>query len=483
MRMKTHRMMFGLVAAGCALGMVLSPRAAAQAIEPVQAPQTTAVSPADFQKLQDAVQKLSEQVQSLQQANTTQQQTHQDDIQQIKQLQDKLDQTSQTAQDAEQKSTVAAQAQPQAQPLPRVPLDEATVNHSFQMLGDAEFQFAKADNQHGAFMLADFAPIFLYRGGDNILFEAGFDFILQNNGGTPGTSTDSLGDTTATSNSAGYTTTVNLSFAQLDYVANDYATLCAGNLLLPLGTYSERSAGWLNKFPDQPLARDLVPGTGVGAEVRGAVPLGNDGKFINYAVYGVNGPGSADGTGNASQLDIAGGNVGFRSDGVVANLHGNPSGGGRLGLFLPFAKPHTDLELGISGQSGEWDNAGNRQWTAGVLDAALHLGSSIEVKGEYLRSWYGSDDLGLIKTNGWWVQASYKLAGLNLDLPVINNLELLGRYDSLNDGLGIATQRESVGYAYYLTSALLFEGDYEFQHSSDPTQPTGNVIFQLSYGF
>ena len=38
------------------------------------------------------------------------------------------------------------------------------------------------------------------------------------------------------------TTTLDLSFAQLDYVMNDYLTLCAGNLLLPLGTYTERGA-------------------------------------------------------------------------------------------------------------------------------------------------------------------------------------------------------------------------------------------------
>ena len=48
------------------------------------------------------------------------------------------------------------------------------------ILGDAEFQYAKASGQHGAFLLADFAPIFLYRGGDNILFEAGFDTTSQN---------------------------------------------------------------------------------------------------------------------------------------------------------------------------------------------------------------------------------------------------------------------------------------------------------------
>ncbi len=176
----------------------------------------------------------------------------------------------------------------------------------------------------------------------------------------------------------------------------------------------------------------LIPDSGVGAELRGAVPLGDNGMFVNYSVYGVNGPSSADGTGDAGALDLAG-NVGVRSDGVAANLHGDPSGGARLGVFLPFSyKPHYDLELGISGQSGEWDDAGTHLWSAGVFDAALHLGPNFEAKGEYILTRFGSDDLGLIHQQGWFVQAGYKLAGLNLELPVINDVEFVGRYDSLH---------------------------------------------------
>ena len=448
--------MFGLVPAICVLGVVLPLRATAQ------------VSEADFNALKEAVQKLSEQVQSLQQTNIIEQQTHEKDVEQLQQLQEKLAETQQIATNAEQKSIEAAQAQPQS----RAPIDEATVNHNFQILGDAEFQYVKSSGQHGAFSLADFAPIFLYRGGDNILFEAGFDTTIQNN--SPG--------------SPGYTTTFNLSFAQLDYVMNDYMTLCAGELLLPLGTYSERGAGWLNKIPDDPLAVDaLLPGSGVGAELRGGIPVGDAGKFINYSVYGVNGPSSADGTGFAEALDL-GGNVGVRSDDVVANLHGHPSGGGRLGIFMPF-KPHYDLELGVSGQSGEWDNAGNHLWTAGVFDAALHLGASFEAKGEYILTRYGSDDLGQSGQQGWYAQVGYKLAGLNLEFPVINNVELVGRYDSLHNAYDSAdnafdfnTQRYTAGFIYYITNTLLFEGDYEFVHSTDPSQ-LDQLILQLSYGF
>ncbi len=230
------------------------------------------------------------------------------------------------------------------------------------------------------------------------------------------------------------------------------------------------------------MTRDLVPGAGVGVELLGADIGWGEVKWDSELFGGwVNGPSSADGTGNAGALDL-GGNVGLRSDNAVANLHGTPTGGGRLGLFLPY-KPHYDLELGISGQTGQWDNAGNHVWTAGVFDASLHLGPCFEAKGEYIKTRYGSDDLGLIRPQGWWVQAGYKLAGLNLELPGINNLELVGRYDSLQDGMGIKNDRFSVGYIYYLTNTLLFEGDYEFLHSNDPTQPDSQLILQLSYGF
>lgn len=455
MKMKRGNWIYGVLGAGCAASLMFPLGASAE------------VSDADFKALQDAVKKLSDQVQSMQQTNALQEKLHEEDVQKINDLQDKLSQTQKAATAAEQK-TAAVVGQAQAQPVLGPPIDEATVNHNFMMLGDAEFQWARVQGEHPGFLLADFAPIFLYRGGDNVLFEAGFDTTLANNA----------------PNSPGYTTTFNLSFAQLDYVINDYMTLAVGQLLLPLGTYSQRGAGWLNKIPDDPLAVDaLLPGTGVGAQLLGAVPIGTEGKFLNYAVYGVNGPSSADGTGNAGALDL-GGNVGVRSDGVVANLHANPSGGGRVGLFMPFA-PHYDFEAGVSGQSGEWDNQGTHLWTAGVLDAALHLGSPFEAKGEFIFTRYGSDDLGLVKQWGYYGQVGYKLAGLNIEAPLINNIELVGRYDDLHDGNGadLHTRRFTMGYVYYITSTFLFEGDYEIFRSNDPAQPHNQLTFQLSYGF
>jgi hypothetical protein len=163
-------------------------------------------------------------------------------------------------------------------------------------------------------------------------------------------------------------------------------------------------------------------------------------------------------------------------------LHNNPSGGARVAWFVPF-KPRYDLEVGLSAQAGEWDDAGNHLWSAGVIDAALHLGPNFEAKGEYIVSRFGSDDMGQVRQDGWFVQAGYKLAGLNLELPGINNVELVGRYDALHDGLGTTTDRYTAGFIYYATTALLFEGDYEFINSTDITQPSNQLILQISYGF
>ena len=463
--MKIHTRFCGILAAGCALGVALTPRAAA-------------VTDEEFNTWKTMVQQLVEKVQKLEGVHDQDQKTHEQDQQQIQQLKDQLGVTQKTATDAQQKAEAAAQVQP-TRPMP----GEGNATHNFTMVGDAEIQFGKTDGQHSGFAMADFAPIFLFRARDNVLFEAGFDIKLQNSAVPLANTGTGNGDAT---------TTFDMSFAQLDYMVNKYVTFVGGDMLLPLGTYTERTAGWLNKLPDDPLPRGVLPSSGVGVQLRGAVPVGDAGQSISYAAYGVNGPYSVDGSGNSTTLDPfnnpisnfgLGGNVGFDSNGnSIGNLHGAPSGGGRIGWFVPW-KAHYDLELGLSGQSGTWDNAGSQSWSAGVVDAALHVSPYFEAKGEYIYSWLDTVDQGTVHPNGWWVQAGYKLAGLNLELPLINNVELVGRYDTIHDGFGMKMDRWTVGYVYYFSNTLLFEGDYEFVHSGDPTQAHNVLVFQVGYGF
>jgi hypothetical protein len=468
MVLKIRVKILGIVTSICVVELMLSSQALAE------------VTDEAFNQLKTMVEQLNDKVEGLEKTHEQDQKTHEEDQEKIRELQSQVAKTEKTDGTGESKAVVTAQggeskAEVTAQPGPITQAPSGPLaTHDFMIVGDAEVQFGKTHGEHSAFTLADFAPIFLFRASDNILFEAGVDITLQNNA----------------PNGGGATTTFDLSFAQLDYLYNDYVTIVAGFMVLPLGTYSERAAGWLNKIPDDPLARDFLPGSAVGVQLRGAIPVGHSGASITYSAFGTNGPGSIDGSGNADQLDL-GGNVGIKSDGNTGNLHSNPSGGGRLAVFYPF-KAHYDVELGVSGQSGEWDNAGNRNWSAFVVDGAIHVSPFFEVKGEYINTWYGTDDMGTIHPYGGWVQAGYKLAGFNseVELPLIklSNIELVGRYDYANDGmkhgLGTHTNRETAGFVYYLTNTLWFEGDYEWLQSEGPNAlPARDFIFQLSYGF
>ena len=439
--MKTRPDVLSLVTAICAVGSAL--------------PASAQISEDEFKALKETVLRQGQRLEQLEKDHQKDQQIHEQDLQQIHTFQQQLGDAQLAVTNVVQRLDTAAQVQP-VHPVPPGP----AATHNFTMVGDAEVQFGKVDGSHSAFGLADFAPIFLYRAGNDVLFEAGFDVRLQNNAPS----------------GSGATTTVDLSFAQLDYLLNDYLTLVGGYMVLPLGTYTERSAGWLNKIPDDPLPRGMLPSNGAGFQLRGALPVGQTGQSLTYSVFGVNGPGSVDGSGTSTNLDL-GGNVGFDSNGNRSNLHGAPSGGGRIGWFMPF-KPHYDLELGVSGMAGPWDNAGDQLWSALVLDAAVHISPAFEVKGEYINSWYDTTDVGTVHPHGWWVQPAYKLSGLNLDLPYINNVELVGRYDTMKDGLGSKTDRWTLGFVYYFSSTLLFEGDYEFVHGDHD-----QFVFQLSYGF
>ena len=332
--MKIRSQIFGVLAAGCVMGIALPPRAAAE------------VSDEDFNALKDAVRQLSEKVQKLEQTHEEDQKVHEQDQQKIQQLQQQVGETQKAATEAQQEAGTAAQMkrkinqleeqvgkrkrplqrrkgkpkrQPKCNRLPRYPAEPSRRTTS-RWSETRRSNSARSTGQHSAFTLADFAPIFLFRASDNVLFEAGFDITLQN-----GAVTLASGKT----GNSGTTTTIDLSFATMDYLLNDYVTVVAGDMLLPLGTYTERSAGWLNKIPDDPLPRAVLPEAGIGVQLRGSIPIGQSGQQLTYSAYVANGPGSVDGSGNATYVDSNGnvlpnldfGNVGIQSNGNTANEH------------------------------------------------------------------------------------------------------------------------------------------------------------------
>ena len=461
--MNKRNHLLSVAGAACLLWLALPSMASAQ------------VSQEDFQKLQAQVALLSQQVQTLQQTNNAYQQK-------IQSLQQQVGSTKELARSAVEKASSAEEKMNAPVDLSAQMASAAT--HNFVLSGDAEVTFGRtAGFNSGAFQMADFAPIFLYRANDNILFEAGFDFQLQNG------STQLLNGTTV--NNAN-TTGVNLSFATIDYIVNNYVTLVAGEMLLPLGTYSERSAGWINQIPDQPLPVSMLPQAGIGAQLRGAIPVGKPGNELTYAGYLANGASAVDGTGNSHYVDSTGallpnldlgGNTGYSFTGNNnQNLNGSMSGGGRIAYFNSF-KPHYDFEVGLSGQTGPYTTS-NQYYSAGVVDASIHISPYFTLKGEYINTWVQTTDIGTYQAGGFWLQGTYKLASLNSDFALLNNLELVARYDTVNDGLGTKTQRFTGGYIYHFSNTLMLENDYEALSNQGPNPlPNSAYVFQLSYGF
>ncbi|MDE2027137.1 MAG: hypothetical protein KGJ11_01180, partial [Candidatus Omnitrophica bacterium] len=263
-------------------------------------PSSWAVTDEQFQALQK---KVDDQNQLLQQL-LKQNQQYQQEIQDLKQQQG---QTEQTANQAVQTAQAAqAQASKGVQPVAAAAYNVPMENHNFMLVGDGEVKWSGAGGNgkaRGSYGLADFAPIFLYRANDKVLFEAGFDTTIANSSFDTTNSPNPGAVKTSTGGNQGYSTTFNLSFAQLDYVFNRYITLIGGLMVLPLGTYSERSAGWLNKLPDDPMARSLLIGSGVGAQLRGAKSIGDNGAQLTYSVYTVNGGHAIDNTSYATTID------------------------------------------------------------------------------------------------------------------------------------------------------------------------------------
>ena len=445
-----------LVVRLCALGffMLNPPRAGAQTND-------------DLKALQDLLRKQGEQIQELLKARAEDQQK----IQRLEQLMNdtrqKAERSEQAATNAQQKAEEtqknAAEVATRVEAIQSAPSEEASAKHNVVITGYADALYDKQDGKNGSFLLGSFNPIVLFRASDKVLFEGELEFSLASSGET---------DT-------------ELEYAQVDYAANDYLTVIAGKFLLPLGQFPEKlHPAWINKMPTLPflytgagmLMHDdgILPFGDVGVQGRGAMHLGQSPAVLTYSAYLVNGPTQDPDTGKLS----------FMNGG---DFNGTPSGGGRLAVFYPWSAYH-DIEVGVSGQTGTWDQDNKLWWSAAVLDASLHLGPYTELRGEYVHTWQDTVAEGTLKPRGAYAQIAYKLAGLQLELPLLNDIEAVFRYDYLNtDGSDRTPGGRAHGYAlglnYYLTNTLLVKGAYEFINGTDKANDRDRLTFEIAYGF
>ena len=337
------------------------------------------------------------------------------------------------------------------------------------------YAFAGFSDEHagGNTFSAGLAPIFLWRVTDKIFVEAEVELGLNNESGD--------GETE-----------VNLEYADINFIINDYMTLRAGKFLTPFGQFPERlHPAWINKLPDFPLAYaeegGLVPFSSLGAEVRGAVlvhPGGFDSKLV-YAAYVANGPSLVtDDEEGAGTLD----------DANYDDNNNNKTVGGRIG-FLPFP----ELEVGYSIMYGDVAD-GTTAVLNGVdvsyvrdIDA---IAGTIDARAEWIWSNVetvtfdetGAGGFGPLtfsnKRNGGYAQLAYRPT--QLDNKILRSTEFVTRYDNLHvpgEAPGqVSTQRVTFGVDYWATSNVVIKAAYRLD---DPERGEHNnaLLLQVAVGF
>ena len=288
-------------------------------------------------------------------------------------------------------------------------------------------------------------------------------------------------------------TFIELDYAQVSYLVNDYVTITGGKFLTPFNTFWERwHPSWINKSATIPLMyeRGLVGPTGLGVQVRGGFPVGK--TKLNYAVYYVNGPDFEN-----TSFGTAG-KLGFEN---FRDNNNSKSFGGRIG-FLPIP----ELELGYSFLTGRVGDSGSR---FNGIDTFIH-GVDLsyarefeEIKGRLdLRAeaiWVDTDRAIFTgpfepftfdnKRNGWFVQAAYRptLSDFTFwDGLELKNTEFVLRYEQLRESgpgtRGADHDRLTLGINYWIRPHIVWKAAYSHDSVSGDKDENG-FFMQLAFGF
>lgn len=332
--------------------------------------------------------------------------------------------------------------------------------------------FESLKGQNSTFKAA-LAPIFLWRVNNKLLFEAEPEFELE-----------------------GRETEVNLEYANLSYILNDYVTLKAGKFLTPFGQFPDRlHPAWINKLPDFPLPfreeGGLVPFSSVGFQASGNVPVG-DMNFV-YALYAANGPSLNLGDSEPAEVGTLGG--------TNTDDNNNKAIGGRFGL-----RPMPGLEFGYSFQNGRVIvDGGTRDVLLQGADFSYVRDSEalrgvIDLRGEWVwsrvsRATYdptGAAGFGPLsfdnRRRGGYLQAAYRPS--KLDAEWAKNLEFVARRDALLQPEGppesTDERRWTFGVNYWLNSSTALKAAYDFgrrTEKGDPSEDTRGIRLQAVMGF
>jgi len=325
--------------------------------------------------------------------------------------------------------------------------------------GHAGFSSFSSDGEtESSFQGGTFAPIFLFKHSDKIMFEAELEFEIED-------------DEVA----------IGFEYANFNYIMNDYVTLRGGKFLLPFGTFMERlHPSWINRLSSTPLGYGhdgIAPSTGIGFELRGAAQVGS-GK-INYSLYTTNGPTLNTGVEDQEEAGIL----------LFENSEDNNTNkaiGGRLGI-LPFSNSSVEVGLSFySGKVGDKDVASYENVKANLFAYDFSFVKQlngvkgiVDVKAQYNQS--NVDDATYIEddgagpeeytfdnsSNSYYTQVSYRPTMSGSDF--IKNLEFVWRYSELNTPEDAEWAEESTQTAFGVNYWMSWRSVFKFTYQTTDT--------------
>ncbi len=375
-----------------------------------------------------------------------------------------------------------------SQTLPMAPASK------FLLKGFGYTNFEKGPDEPSNFETA-FSPIFLWKHGNNLLFEAELEMELGAGGFEVG-----------------------LGYAQLFYVLNDYVMLGMGKFLNPLNYFAERlHPAWINKLPDMPLGISsmgvpLLGGSQLGVQFRGGIPVGN--TKMTYTFYITNGPtlntGEPSGHGedetppagnsiaSVQDVGVPVGGVGLLNFSNSRDNNDDKAIGTRIAFFL---MPR--LEIGVGFQTAKVGTQGtpfeNVRATHQVLDLN-YVGESAALKGKFdiraqwVRLSIDNPNIEPLtyenKSSAWYAQFAYQPT--NAGSNFIRNLEFVVRFDQLDRPdteeapLSADISRITYGIDYWVSPSTLFKFSWQSMNKTHPDgekESEGRFIAQVAIGF
>lgn len=282
---------------------------------------------------------------------------------------------------------------------------------------------------------------------------------------------------------------VALEFSVIDVKLWEPLSLRAGIILMPIGRLNVNHDAPSLELTDRPLVDTyIVPSTWseVGAGITGRINTGP--VLLAYELYAVNGLGSAIADGQG--LRAARGSL-------LEDNNSDKAFTGRLSAYYyqPRGRWRPNLEIGLSGYTGEYDRSHHRLNLLG-LDLLLR-NAYLELAGEYVRAFIDSgfdDDYALSSRlavptamQGFYLELRGRLP-LRLLLPHLRTLPLwLGeaslmlalRYEEIDTDLSVVNlndrRRFSVGLNLRVSAALVWK--HELQLTVNDAQGVRREFF------